>query len=236
MAAPTFVQEAETAFGTATSPKTSASIASDSVGDVLVSLGVGEDGGITTLIPTLTGETFTSQGLQGVGGATCRVDLRTAVIASAGAAETVSVARSGTATLWWGANILQFTASNGVGTAASNRSTISAAANLSLTTTQANSAIAIVLADFSATDPTAWTWQSVNGSGPTIQTSFRDSAHYSFVIGWYPDAGAIGAKTIGITQSFQWAIAAIEVKGAAAAAAKAIIFPSRTARNPLLRR
>jgi hypothetical protein len=223
MAAPTFVQEAETVFNDATSPKTSPAI-TDSTGDVLVSCGVAESGSVTSITPTLTGETFTSKANIGTAGGSCRVHALTAVIASSGAAETVSLARAGTTTLWWGANQLLFTASNGVGAANSAENTSSAAPNLALTTTQDNSAIVVILADFGSSDPATWAWRTINGSAPTIQTSFLDSVHYSFAIGYYPDAGVAGAKSVGTTTAMVYTIAAIEVKGSAGAA-PAVVLP-----------
>lgn len=226
MAAPTFVQEAETVFNTATSPKTSAAI-TDTTGDVLVSCGVAEDGSVTAITPTLTGETFTSKANIGTSGGSCRLHALTAVIASSGVAETVSLARTGTTTLWWGANELLFTASNGVGASNSAEGTTAAAPNLALTTTQDNSAIVVIQTSYNSVDPATWVWRTVNGASPTIQTAFVDSVHYAFAIGYYPDAGVAGAKSIGTTTSMIYTIAAIEVKGIAGGATR----PTRQARR-----
>lgn len=214
MPAPRFVQEAETAFNTTTTPKTSAAL-TDLGGDVLLSAGVGEDGGLTTIVPTLTGEVFASAVNIGTTGSTSRIHAHTTTISSDGVAETVSVARTGTA-LWFGANMLLFRDSAGFGAAPPSAQSITAASpNLAITTTQENSAIVVILTDWGASDPTTWTWRTVNGVAPTIQTSFQDTVHYAFVIGYYPDAGSIGAKNVGVTNSITYTIAAVEIKGVA---------------------
>jgi hypothetical protein len=225
MAAPTFVQEAETVFNTSTTPKTTATITSTAVGDVLVSLACAENGNATALAPTLSGETWVAQEEGGVSGVSCEIDARTCIIASSGSSETVSVAATGAGSDWWGANVLQFTGSDGVG-AAESAFAGSGAPSLAITTTQDNSAIAVVVADFNAVDGASRTWRAVNGTTPTAangfeRTYFRDASHYTLYIAYYPDAGTAGAKTVGLTAPTgqTYSIAAIEVKGTAAGGA-----------------
>jgi len=222
MAAPTFVQEAETAWNTSTTPKTTATITSTAVSDVLVSLAAAENGNASALAPTLTGETWVAQEEGGVSGTSCEIDARTCIIASSGSSETVSVAATGAGADWWGANVLQFTASDGIG-AAESAFAGSGAPSLAITTTQDNSAIAVIVADFNAIDGASRTWRTVNGTAPTAangfeRTYFRDASHYTLYVAYYPDAGTAGAKTVGLSAPAgqTYSIAAIEVKGAAA--------------------
>lgn len=217
MAAPTFVQEAETAFNSSTTPK-STSAFSTLTGDILVSLGIAGDGNTTAVTPTLTGETFTSQENLGTSGASSRVHAFTAVIASGGVSETVSVARSGNVN-FFGANVLTFRGSDGVGAAESAQIAAgTTASTLAITTTQDNSAIAVAVADWNAGSGVGRTWRTVNGSAPTELTFFSDGSNYGVYIAYYADAGSAGAQTVGLTvPTMRWTIAAIEIKGTAGA-------------------
>lgn len=217
---PTFVQKAETAWGTTTTPKSTTSF-DDLVGDILVSLGGAAGGEQTAVIPTLTGETFT--GLESVGTAlaTARADGRVATVASAGTGDVVSEAASGT-TVKFGANVLTFRDSDGVG-AHSSVNGGSGAPSRTITTTQDNSAIAVISVDWNAVDGTTRTWRTVNGITPTVGnglelTYFRDSVAYTVYVAYYSDAGTAGSKTVGLTAPVgqTYSVVAIEIKGTTA--------------------
>lgn len=237
MAAPTFVQEAETAFNNATTPKSTVSM-TNLVGDILVALASVENGDSTAAPTTLTGETFTAQENLGQNAANCRIDARTAVIGSAGTGETASIARTaGAAGNWFGGNVLTFRGSDGIGAAESNQTVGTSGPTLAITTTQANSAIAMIVADFNAVDGASRVYRQVNGSDPVELTYFRDSSHFTVYVAYYADAGAVGAKTVGLSAPSQaWTIAAIEVKGSAAAAATSLLVPSFRDTSSLYRR
>lgn len=226
MAAPSFITpDAETAWNVSTTPKTSATLPANLVGDVIVALAAAENGNATALAPTLTGESFTSRFEGGASGSSCEIDARTAVIASAGSSETVSFAATGAGSDWWGANVLTFRASDGVGNVASTLAGGSAP-SLAITTTQDNSALAVVVADFAAVDGTTRTWRTVNGTTPTAGngfelTYFRNASHYTVYVAYWPDAGAAGSKTVGLSAPTGQSpsMAAIEIKGTAVVAA-----------------
>lgn len=210
MAAPPFVQEAETAWNTATTPKTTASINVTS-GNVLAVVGASEKDTVTISTPTNTGTGQTFSLLQSVvvsafcwaGGwsATC----------SATEAETFSFARGATSG-WFGGNVLEFSGSNGVGASSKNNGS-GAPGTVSLTTTQANSAIVVIVADFNA-GVGARTWLT-NAGAFTEQTS-QVVANYTVYAGFHADAGAVGSYTVGLSAPNQkFSIVAFEVKGTA---------------------
>jgi hypothetical protein len=129
---------------------------------------------------------------------------------------------------FWGYNAIRFSGSSGVG--ASN-SALGQSGNptLSLTTTQDNSAIVVVIGDWSSVVDASPTWLTLN-SKATVQTSWRpgNAASYGVYIGVFPDVGAAGAKTIGLanpTTGGLFTVAAIEVLGSPPAAPT---YPSRS--------
>lgn len=215
MAAPSFVQEAETAFNTATS-KTTASF-SVLAADVLCAWCVveGNDAGATAA-PTISGGSLVWTTAQDVNvDDYSRVIMWTAVVDS-GKSMTVTIDDPGSTTNLFGGNVLTWRGSDGVG--ASNKTNVlSGAPSLGLTTLQDNSAIVLASGDWNAADGTSRTWRSVNGSPATEATYFRDSSHYTTYGGYHPDAGALGAKTVGLSAPAgqKYSIAAVEIKGSA---------------------
>jgi hypothetical protein len=222
---PTFVQGAETAWSTSTTPKSSPSF-DDLIADILVSLGGAADGGSTAVVPTLSGETFAALESVGTAATSARIDVRAATVASAGTGDVVSEALTGTANLF-GANVLTFRGSDGVGAHVSTNGAAGGPSQV-ITTTQDNSAIAVITVDWNAVDGTTRTWRTVNGITPTAGNGlelsyFRDSINYAVYVAYYSDAGAAGAKTVGLSAPVgqKYTIAAIEIKGSTATAASA---------------
>jgi hypothetical protein len=128
-----------------------------------------------------------------------------------------------------GGTILSFSASDGFGATQSANAT--GAPSLSITTTQANSAIAVAVIDWNAVDGSSRTWRNVNGLPTEIHYQLVSGA-VGIYIAYYPDAGAIGAKTVGLTApgGQQYSIAAREILGTAAAATAPPV-PTRRAPN-----
>lgn len=220
MAAPTFVAEYETTFNESTSPETDAVTVATS--DILAILGVVEDSATTLTTPTGGGYTYTLQQNSNVA-SNCNVYGWTAPITS-DQSYSVSISDAGDGSHWWGYNVLRFSGSDGVGASAKTNST--GGSSLGITTTQANSAIVVAVGDWNAVDGASRTWRTVNSTTPTAgngfeRTYFRDAAHYGVYIGYYPDAGAVGAKTVGLSAPTgqKYSIIAIEIKGSAAAGA-----------------
>lgn len=232
---PTFVAEYETTFSESTSPETDAITVA--VGDVLAILGVVEDSATTLTLPTGGSPTYTQQQNSNVA-SNCNVYAWTAPIAT-GESYSVSISDAGDGSHWWGYNVLRFSGSDGVG--ASNKTNSTGAPSLSLTTSFDNSAIVVAVGDWNAADGTTRTWRTVNGTTPTAgngfeKTYFRDPSHYTVHIGYYPDAGTAGAKTVGLSapSGQKYAIVAVEIRGSAGAAPTSLVLPRRRSVGALL--
>lgn len=213
MVAPTFVSEYESTWNVATTPRLTS--VTTAVGDVLV-IGVMSESNDTLSTPT--------------GGTSLTWTLKESIIqagwgslsvwtATATTAETFNVscvASSGTN--WYGYNLFRFSASNGIGNTAQGHVATSTA-QVNVTTTQINSAVAVFIVDFTASDGTSRTWVTATASTLTEQTYFRDPAHYTVYGGFHADAGSIAAKTVGLSAptSLTYSIVAVEVKGSSAA-------------------
>jgi hypothetical protein len=113
--------------------------------------------------------------------------------------------------VYFGGNVLLFSGSDGVGASAKNNG--SGQPTLDITTTQDNSAIVVIVGDWSAVSG-ARTWRSGAGSF-SEQSYYADNARYGVHGGFHPDAGASGTKTVGMTapSTQTWVIAAVEIKG-----------------------
>jgi hypothetical protein len=89
--------------------------------------------------------------------------------------------------------------------------------DVSITTSQANSAIVVIAADWQARDGASRAWLTADaGSFTETQYNFS-SGNYTVYLGYHPDAGASGAKTVGVDSNAalppRGSIAAIEIKG-----------------------
>lgn len=209
VAAPTFVAQYVTVFNTDTTPKTAMNAVAISSGDVLVAVAASEMHATLSLTET------------GAGSATLRqssalVDYSAVsgwtYVAPSNETVTVSFASN---LAWFGGNVVRFSGSGGIG-ASAVATGASGSPSVSLTTTQANSAIVVIVSDWNATAGTQ-TFTTAAGT-PTALTDFPgDAAHYGVAIAYYADVGAIGSKTVGMSAPTgqKWSIIAIEVKGTA---------------------
>jgi hypothetical protein len=136
----------------------------------------------------------------------------TALPASTGAL-TTAVANSGGGTRFFGQGTTVLSGSDGIGATA----TSSTAQSVTLTTTQDNSAILVVISDWSAGNwGTTRPWTTINGAAGTELTYFRDTVRYTTGRAYWADAGPAGAKTVGLSGlSGTWSVVAIEIKGTA---------------------
>jgi hypothetical protein len=212
VAAPTFVSESETAWNTATSPKTASVTVQNN--DRLVVIGATGDASTTLGTPTGGSLTYTLQQSVVVTNYTT-VYVWTATATSA-TTFSVSITRSGGTANYWGFNVLLYRDSDGFG-ASSKTNVANGAPSLGLTTSFTDSAIVVINADWSAVDGTTRTWRQVNGASPTEQTYFRDSTMYTVYAARHANAGTAGAKTVGLSApgSQKYSIAAVEVRGTA---------------------
>jgi hypothetical protein len=210
---PTFVGEYESAWDNTTTPKTIS--VTVQTGDVLVISGVTADSVKTLNTPTGGSHSYTLRQSSAVASNT-GVYLWTAV-AVADETFTLSVAAVGAGAQFWGFNCLQYRNSDGVG--ASNKATSFGAPNMTLTTTQSNSAVVAVNGDWSAADGTTRTWRTVNAITPAIgsgeQSYFRDDTQYAVYVAYWSDVGSAGLGTYGLSAPTGqvFSLCAVEVYG-----------------------
>jgi hypothetical protein len=207
--APTFVARYESAWNTATSPKTlSVTVAA---GDVLVIYGITQDAGTTLATPTGGGLTYTQR--QVVSAASyCWVSIWTASAASA-QTFTLSVTAAGNG-LDYGVSCLRFSGVAAVG--ASAQAHAAGAGSVGLTTTGAGSAIVAAIGDWNALS-NAGTWLAIDGVAATQQTGLNVSGAYTVWGAYWSGLGAAGAKTAGLSapSGQKYSIAAVELTASA---------------------
>lgn len=208
---PAFVTEYGDTWNSATSPKSASVTVAN--GDALVVIAIVEDDSRSLATPSGGGLTYTLQEEIAVTDYT-HLYVWTA-LSTSGQTFTLSVSHSsGDNTMWYGFIALRFSSVTSIG-AAEKTNVSSGAPSLSITTTSANSSLVVANGDWNATDGTSRTWRSVNGSAATETTYFRDASHYTVYTGYHTDAGATGAKTVGLSapSGQKYAIAAVELVG-----------------------
>lgn len=213
MAAPTFIQEAETAWTSTIGTRVTGTFTVQA-SDILVAYWMTESHPKSVTISN-SGTAFTWASQQEVNVTDySRVRIFTTT-ASTGQSMTVTFTTSGGAAEAHGGNVLTIRASSGVG-ASAKTNIVSGAPTLNLTTTQANSLIVVANADWNATDGTSRTWRA-NAGTLTETTYFRDSSRYTVYGGYHADAGAIGTYAVGLSVpgSQKYSIVAVEIKGIA---------------------
>jgi hypothetical protein len=219
-AAPTFVTSAQTSsWTTSTTPK-SFTLNSLQAGDLVVAYGETSDAGATIAISG-GGLTWTERQRVNISGY-AGVYIWTASTSAAGNL-TVTCTRGGTTELYGCGAVVWRNATVG----ASNKANLSSGApSLSITTTAANSAVLVANADWSGTSGSR-TWRT--GGGALTETTYELSPSAITAYGGYhADAGAAGAKVVGLTQPTgqHYSIAALEVKGHSPAAPTAAFTSS----------
>jgi hypothetical protein len=108
--------------------------------------------------------------------------------------------------------IMRFSDSDGFG--ASNLALVaSGAPTINITTTQANSAVCVLIADWNANTGTGRTWRTTAGS--FTENIYIAPGNYTVMGGVHPDVGVIGLKTVGITAptNYKSVIMAFEILG-----------------------
>lgn len=210
LAAPTFVSEYPTAFNSVTSPKTAVNAVSINTGDVLIGVAAHESDTGTLAITEDGAASWVSQQTY----KTTDYSETSAWSYVATTSETLTVTFTDNSG-YFGGNVVRFSGSDGVGASAKNQGA-SGSPSVNITTTQANSAIVVIVSDWNATGGTQ-TFTSDGGAGsPTNLTDYPgDSSHYGVAIAYYPNAGAVGSKTVGMSAPTgqKWTIVAVEVKG-----------------------
>jgi len=207
---PTFISEYETAWNSATSPKTTANF-NVQTGDILVAYAVNEDTGNTIATPptgTLTGTWTLKQTISTASYTSVR--LWTLSVTTNQSNVNVSFSNSSGN---FGGNVLHFRNGSTVGV---TQQATGATGNptLTLTGVSENSSIVMVNGDWSARTGNR-TYNTTSAGAFTETSAYADGTSYGVEAGYYPNAGTAGNKTIGLTAptGMKWALAAIEVKG-----------------------
>lgn len=213
MAAPTFVSYTATAFSFHPSQGAQAT-ASISVqnGDILVAVSGTSDSQVSTTSVSGGSLTWTQQQVISVA-SDCFASVWTTT-ATSSTSFTVTFTPSGTnGSVDFGGAVYVFRNAS-VGASNKANTTGSGAPSVNLTTTQANSAIVVFNADFTAVDGTTRTWRS-NAGTLTEKTYFRDATQYTVYSGYHADSGSVGTYACGLTvpSTQAYAIIALEVKG-----------------------
>ncbi len=221
LAAPTYVNQYATAFNSITSPKTAMSAVAINSGDVLVAVAAHENERTSALAITENGAAtwVVAQGSQ----VTDYCEVR-AWSYAATSNENLTVTFTKDSGMF-GGNVIRFSGSDGVG-ASNIASGSSGNPSVSLTTTQANSAIVVIVADWNAVSGTQTFTNNFSGT-PTALTDFTgNGVNYGVAIAYFPDAGAAGSKTVGMSAPTgqKWTIIAVEVKGTAGGATAVPVF------------
>lgn len=180
------------------------------VGDLLVA--VVSCSNDTTTVSTPTGGTGLTWTLrQSITATTgwCNLYLWTAQATTQETA-TISFARSA-GTGYFKPTVMRFSNHAGVGASSSATGANPSAASLGITTTKANSAVVVALNDWNVVDGSGRLWRT--GAGAVVETVYDQASAVSTFIGYHADAGAVGAKTVGLVApaTMKPSIIAVEV-------------------------
>jgi hypothetical protein len=178
-------------------------------GDILAVIAWIETGALNFGTPSGGGYTYTSQ--------VSRVDSNTILagqmwgsLINSSQSYTLSETRSAGAAKW-AFTAYRFTGVGSFGATGNGSSSAVAAATFSLTTTAANSAIVMLMTDANGANTTL-TYSTATAGAYTEITHQNDSGLGTFYGGYYLNAGAAGAKTIGATNtSLAWLGIAVEL-------------------------
>ena len=222
MAAPTFVSSGNSAYGSTSTPKT-ASVTTQA-GDIVIVYGAAESNAVSLGTPTGNSISFALQTSTGATGNYGPTYIWSGTDSAGGAGWTLSMSRSGTSAQW-GFGYLVFRSSDGLGATDSiGSATSNLHPYLSLTSTQANSAIVTFLNDWDATSGGSRTWQTVNSITPTSGNGYEttysyQNGAYTVYGAYYPDVGSTGSKTVGLSNldNSNYCVVALEIKGSAGA-------------------
>lgn len=219
MSSPTFIATYSTSYSNTTI--TGTMTVTTKPGDLLVIFGAMENNTANLGTPSGNGIAFTLQTSVGaVSGNYAPIYIWSGVDTAGGTNWTLTTSASSTGNSW-GTTCYVFR-NAAVGTSAIN--SVSSVYSMSITPTKANSAIITYISDWSAQADTQdiRVWQTVNGYTPSAGNGLEKD--YQYVNGgytvygaYYPDAGATGTKTVGLSTGpgtpVHIALASIEVVG-----------------------
>jgi hypothetical protein len=215
MAAPTLSDFQQSSWNGRSSVNEATTSATWSAGDVLVAVGATEDNATVSMgTPTATGLTFSSVQTTNTNNNT-KCYIWTATAGSGGSGAVTSV-NGGTSNALRGLAVFVYSGSDGIGNSALMASTSTTNATVSLTRAGNNSAVIVVMGDWTpVNDTTVTTNPSTGGTVRIIQ--FTTGAANLYVGSW-ADEGAAGTTGYGIgsyTATPTWIGAVVEIKGSA---------------------
>ena len=184
-------------------------------GDVLVAYSLTEDQSVAASVAG-GGLTWTQRQQVNVS-AYGRAYVWTATATANGSVAVTFTRTAGGTDKHFGGGVVAYRDSAGVGSSAKVNAT--GAPSLSLTTTEADSAVVVANVDWNAVDGASRTWRSVNGSAATELAYGRSAAHHTAYAGRHANVGAAGSKTLGLSapSGQKYATVAVEVKGSTTA-------------------
>lgn len=213
---PTFVAAYPSTLNSTTSPRTITGVVVEEGDLVVVSCAIENAETVTSLLATAPGYTFT-QNVVSIGGGFVPGDVARSSIHSAVAPAdgtiTVTVTRNSGLTQMFGCVVTVWRNHGGVGaTHASDNATGTTAPSGTITTTEDNSAIVAIIADWTAANG-ARAYLIPTGVTPDVEdANYADASVYGLHAWHHVDAWAAGAKTIGMSAPTQrWAMSAIEI-------------------------
>lgn len=225
---PTLRGKVSSTFASTATPKTTPSLSGISAGDVLVQMAGDEsdDSGENYAYTSSPSETWTEQTeSNGTTGADGWLQTATAIAGSTSSYTGTCTRSGGDPTQLFGDVMVAAGPSDGLGNTDRNVLAATATPSISFTTAADNSAIVLIMVDWNAADGASRVYRGI-GSGTTPVAGggqefyFRDSLHYTVYMAYWDDAGAAGAKTLGISSgiaaSAKIVWAAVEIKGVAA--------------------
>ena len=211
--APTFVQNVSVPWGDTSTPKTTSNF-NVTAGDIIIAYAVSEDINYPITSPPVgtLSITWTLNQSYAVSGYT-PVNIWSGVVGST--QNNVNVQFAAGAFGDWGAGVFTFRNSDGVGI--SNKSQASSGnPSLILTGVGTNSSIVMIDGDWNAIVGTR-TYVTSQAGSFSEKDDYAGGINYGVHGGYYPDAGATGSKTVGMSAPTgqTWSLLAIEVKGTA---------------------
>ena len=219
MAAPLFIAAYSSNYAAIATVKTTT--VTTQPGDLLVVYAASENGTSTIGTPTGNGVVLTLNQSVTLGTQWSNAYIWSGIDSVGGTNWTLTSNYGGTG-VYWGMTCLVFRNSSGVG--ASTSGNVNAALpTLNLTSTQDNSAVVVLSADWNGLDGTSRAWLTVNSITPTnangkeIDYTFVSTV-YTVYGAYYNDVGAIGSNTFGLSAPTgqRYSMVALEVKGLAA--------------------
>ena len=205
---PTFVAEYESVWNNSIPPSVSTTTAPD---QILAAYGGIHNGSAQLNLPTGGSLTWTQRQYRKPSNSYCTAYLWSAPTTTTATFNT-GLTKVVTDSALMGINILRFSGSNGIG-ASANNSASNGAPTLSLTTTQNNSAIVMLVLDWNGTSG-ARTYRTTN-AGSFTEQSYYQAGQWTVQGGYYANAGTAGAKTLGISapSGQKYTIVAMEILG-----------------------